>query len=156
MIKEMRDPAAAHVVAAPIDAAQTCDPRSSCSEISFDIDVYMEGNTQGRTDPEPGQLESSSASIDQLESPSAGTGFETPGQQCLPNWEMGRTTVDGCLVIGVSSNLGGNNVSLEELGIRVQTDSQTPTTFASSKIVYKKMSRKPKDKESAKKENKQF
>ena len=36
-------------------------------------------------DPEPGELEQSSAGTDQLESPSAGTGFETPVQQCLPN-----------------------------------------------------------------------
>ena len=68
-------------------------------------------------DPERGQLESRSA----------GTGFETPGQQCLPNWEMGQTTVDGCLLAGVSSNLGGNVFPLEELGIEMQTDSQTPT-----------------------------
>ena len=39
--------------------------------------------------------------------------------------------------------------SLEELGIGMQTDSQTPTCFASSKIVCKKMSRKPKDNEPA-------
>ena len=62
---------------------------------------------------------------EQLESPSAGAGFESPGQQCLPNWEMGRTTVDGCLLAGVSSNLRGNVLPLEELGIGMQTDSQT-------------------------------
>ena len=56
----------------------------------------------------------------QLESPSAGAGFETPGQQCLPNWEMGRTTVDGCLLAGVSSNLGRNIFPREELGIKLQ------------------------------------
>ena len=77
MIRERRGRAAAHVVVAPIDTAQPCNPRSS-SEISFDVRVHMEGNNEGRMDPERGQLES----------PSAGTGFETPGQQCLPNWEM--------------------------------------------------------------------
>ena len=56
----------------------------------------------GRMDPERGQLES----------PSDDTGFETPGQQCPPNWEMGRTTSDGSLLAGVSSNLGGNTFSL--------------------------------------------
>ena len=42
------------------------------------VRVYMKGSNEGRMDPDRGQLES----------PSAGTGFETPGQQCLPNWEM--------------------------------------------------------------------
>ena len=42
---------------------------------------------------------------------SAGTGLETPGQQCPPNegiWETGRTTADGILTVGVGSNQGGN------------------------------------------------
>ena len=80
-----------------------------------------------------GQLKSSSTGTDRLESPSVGTSFETPGQQCLPNWEMGRTTVDGCLLAGVSSKLGRNLFPLEEL----VTDL-------------------PKNKESANEENKQF
>ena len=41
--------------------------------------VCMEENTEGKTEPELGELESSSA----------GTGFEAPGQQCLSNWEFG-------------------------------------------------------------------
>ena len=98
--------------------------------------VCMEGHNKGRMDPEPGQLEASSAGTGQLEPPSAGTCFETPRQQCLPNWEMGRTTVDCCLLVGVSSNLGGNSFFLEEL-------------------ICKKKSRKPKDNESAN-EEKQF
>ena len=47
----------------------------------------------------------------ELKSPSAGTGLETPGQQCPPNegtWETGRTTADGFLTAGVGSNQGGN------------------------------------------------
>ena len=90
MVMEGRGRAAAHVVVVQIDTAQLCNPRSNCSEISFDVHVYMKGNTQGRIDPEPGQLESSSAGTGQLESPSAGADFETPGQQCLPKWEMGK------------------------------------------------------------------
>ena len=80
--------------------------------------------------PERGQLESSSAVTD----------LETPGQQCLPNWEMGQITVDVYLLAGVSSNLGRNVFPLEELGIGMQTDSQTPTYFASSKTVFLHMS----------------
>ena len=80
MIRKRRGLAAAHVIVAPIGTAQPCNPRSS-PEISFDVRVYMEENNEGSMDPERGQLES----------PYAGTSFETPGQQCLPNWEMGRT-----------------------------------------------------------------
>ena len=80
---------ATHVSFAPVDTAQTCSPRSRSSEISFDVCVCMERNDEGRMDPELGELEQSSAGTDQLEPPSAGTGFETPGQQCLPNWETG-------------------------------------------------------------------
>ena len=115
IIIERRSRAAAHVVVAPIDTAQPCNPRSSCSKILFSAHVYMMGNTQGRMEPERGQHESSLAGTGQLESTSAGTCFETPGQQYLPNWEMRRTTVDVCFLVGVSSNSRGNVFSLEEL-----------------------------------------
>ena len=91
----------------------------------------------------------------QLEPPSAGTGFETPGQQCLPNWEIGRTTVDSCLLAGVSSNLGGNIFSLAEIVIGMQTDSQTLPS-ASSNTVFLQMSRKPGDSKPASEENQQL
>ena len=45
---------------------------------------------------------------DQFESPSAGTGFETPGQQCHPNRETGQIIAEGYLLVGVGSNLGVN------------------------------------------------
>ena len=82
-IMEKRGRAAAYVAVGPIDTAQPCNSRSSCSEISFDVHVYMEGNTQGWVEPEPGQLKPSSAGTGQLESPSTRTGFEKPGQQCI-------------------------------------------------------------------------
>ena len=49
--------------------------------------------------------------LKELESPSPGTGRETPGQQCPPNegiWETGQTTAGGFLTAGVGSNQGGN------------------------------------------------
>ena len=92
----------------------------------------------------------------QLESPSAGTYFETPGQQCLPNWEMRQATVDDCLLVGVTSNLGGNTYSLTGLVIGTRTDSQTSTPSALPKTVFQQMSRKPGDSEPASEENKQF
>ena len=75
VIRERRGRAAAHVVVAPIDTAQPCNPRSRSSKIWFDVRVCIEENNEGRMNPERGQLES----------PSTGTGSETPGQQCLPN-----------------------------------------------------------------------
>ena len=60
------------------------------------------------------ELENSEAKVgperDKLESPSAGTGFETPGQQCPPNegiWEQGRTIANGFLTADVDSSQGG-------------------------------------------------
>ena len=78
IIMERRDRAAAHAVVAPIGKAQPSNPRSRCSEISFDKHVCMKRNTEGRMDSKPEELKPSSA----------GTGFEAPGQQCLSNWAI--------------------------------------------------------------------
>ena len=53
---------------APVDTAQYCILRLPSPEISFGARVYIEKNEEGRTYPER----------DQLESPSASMGFETP------------------------------------------------------------------------------
>ena len=96
IIIERRGRAAADAIVAPIDTAQPPNPRLPCSKISCDVHVYVEENTVlGKMEPELGQPESSSA----------GTGFETPVQQCLSSWEMERTTVDGCLLVHGTSNL---------------------------------------------------
>ena len=118
MVEERRGRDAAHVSSAPVDTAQPCSLRPRSSKISFDARVNMEKNDEGRMDPERGQLKQSSAGTDQLESPSAGTGFETPGQQCLPNWETGRTSADGYLFVTVDSNFGGGNFPLAEITVR--------------------------------------
>ena len=104
---ERRSRAAAHVTVAPIDTAQYCSPRSLITEISSDVRVCMEKNEEGRMGKES----------DQLEPPSAITGFETPGQQCFPSWETGRTTAAGCLPVSVSSSFGGNSFSLAESAV---------------------------------------
>ena len=54
-----------------------------------------------------------SLELKELELPSAGTVFETPGQQCPPNegtWDQGRTTADGFLTAGVGSNQEGKHL----------------------------------------------
>ena len=68
---------------------------------------------------------------DEHESPSAGTGFETPGQQCSPIWETGRTTADGFLTAGVISNQGGDISSPTE---RVDTRAGTNIMITSADI----------------------
>ena len=97
---EKRDRGAAQVTVTPVDTVQHCSPYPLDFEPSPNVCVNLEIN-EGEMDPERGELESSSA----------GTGFETPGQQCPPNegiWETGRTTADGILTAGVGSNQGGN------------------------------------------------
>ena len=138
---ERRGRDAAHVTVAPVDTAQYCSPRSPSSETSFDARVCIERNEESRMDPEQ----------DQLESPSASTGLETPGQQCHPNWETGRTAAAGCLPAGVGSNLEGNSSPTErDIGTRAGSVATTPVD--SSKTASLQTSRKPK----ANEENKQF
>ena len=60
------------------------------------------------------------------------------------------------LLVDRSSDLGETTFSLEELVIGTQTDSQTSTSFASSKTVFLQMSCKPGDNELVNKGNKQF
>ena len=103
---ERRGRATAPAIVAPIGTAlaQLSNPLSRCLAISFDVCAYMEESTEGKIDPELGELELSS---------SAGMGLEAPGQQCLSNWEMERTTGNDCLLVDGSSDLGETTFSLE-------------------------------------------
>ena len=96
---EKRGREAAQVTVTLVDTVQHCNPCPLDPEPPPDVCVKLESN-EGRMDPERGELKSSSA----------GTGLETPGQQCPPNegkWETGRTTADGILTACVDSNQGG-------------------------------------------------
>ena len=104
----------------PVSTVQHCIPRSPDPEMPPDVCVSLESN-EGKVDPEQ----------DELESPSAGTGFETPGQQCHTIWETGRTTADGFLTAGVGSNQGGYISSPTE---RVDTQASTKITTTSADI----------------------
>ena len=97
--------AAAPAIAALIDTAlaQPSNPRPRCSQISFDVRSCMEESTEGKMNPERRELESSSA----------GTGLEAPGQQYLSSWEIQRTTVDDCSLVDGSLDLGETTFSLE-------------------------------------------
>ena len=97
---ERRCHEAAQLTVTPVSTVQHCIPRSRPPEIPSDacncVDM-KEKDEEGRMNPEPTELEL----------PSAGTGLETPGQQCPPNEETGRTTADGCLLVDVGSNSEG-------------------------------------------------
>ena len=84
----------------PMDTVQHCSPCPLDPEPSSSVYVKLDNN-EGKMDPERGELKRSSA----------GTGLETPGQQCPPNegtWDQRRTTASGFLTTGVDSNQGGN------------------------------------------------
>ena len=103
---EKRDREAIQVTVKPVRTVQHCIPRSLTPEISIGTRICME-SSEGKMDPESTELES----------PSAGTGLETPGQQCPPNeetCETRRTIADGCFLVSMGSNQGGDTSSLTE------------------------------------------
>ena len=144
---EKRDLGAAHATVVPVGTAPYRSPRSLTPEIPSDVCVHIEKKKAGMMDPEQ----------DQLELLSAGTGFQTPGRQCPPNgetWETGRTIADGYLLVGMGSNQGEDTSPPTE---RVGTRAGTATTSTnSSNNIFRKASRKPKDKDKGSRENKQF
>ena len=65
----------------PVNTVQYCSPSPQTPEPSSDVCFKLE-NHEGKMDPE----------LKGLESPSGGTGLETPGQQCPRiegTWETG-------------------------------------------------------------------
>ena len=96
---EKRDREAVQVTVTQVNTVQHSSPCPLDPEPSPDVCVNLE-NHEGSMDP----------GLEELESPPAGTGLETPGQQCPPNegtWGQGRTTANGFLTAGVDSSQGG-------------------------------------------------
>ena len=119
---EKRDREAAQVTAVTRD-----DTVQDCSSISQTPEppslVYFNWENEERTE------------LDELKSSSAGTGLETPGQQCPPYegiWEHRRTTANGVLTAAVDSNQGGRIPSPTE-SVDTRADKSTrisaDTTF---------------------------
>ena len=114
---------AAQVTVTPVDTVQYCSLSPQTPEPSSSVCVQLENN-EGKIDPERGELES----------PSAGTGLETPGQQCPPNegtWDQGRTTADGflaraCVQIRGEAFLHPRNAWTRELVLNVRQRLRTP------------------------------
>ena len=111
---ERRSREAAQVVAvARDDTVQHCSPISQTPVPPSGVYFNLENN-EDEMGPE----------LEKLESSSAGTGLETPGQQCPPNegvWETGRITANGFLTAGVDSRKKGNISSSTERATRTVT-----------------------------------
>ena len=119
--KRSREAAQAQVTVTPVDTVQHCSPCPLNPEMPAEVFMRLESN-EGKMGPE----------LKELEPPSAGTGLETPGQQCPPNkgtWDQGRTTADGFVTAGVGSNQGGNIYSptTESVDTRAGTKSTRTT-----------------------------
>ena len=72
--KRSREATQAQVTVTPDDTVQHCSPCSPNPDMPSDVCFRLE-NSEGKMGPE----------LKKLESPSAGTDLETPGQQCPPN-----------------------------------------------------------------------
>ena len=119
------------------DTVQHCSPCSPNPDRPSGVCINLEN--EGRMDLE----------LEKLESPSAHTGLETPGQP--PNegtWEQRRTTANGFLTAGVDPSQAGRISSPKRAGTAM-----TPAN--SSNTIFRKASRKPGDK-TPNEENKQF
>ena len=140
--KRSREAPQAQVTVTPVDTVQYCSPSPQTPEPSPDVCVKLENNER-RMDSERGELEP----------PSAGTDFETPGQQCPPNegtWEKRRTIADSYLFVGMGPNQRGDISSpttkpVDTRAVRTKTN-----------ITFLQQGHKPKDKDEGSEENKQF
>ena len=111
--KRSREAAQAQVTVTPVDTVQHCSPCPPNPDMPSDICIKFK-TIEGKMDPEQGELESSSA----------GTGLETPGQQRPQNegtGKTGQTNADGFLTAGVGSNQGGSISSPTERAKNAKT-----------------------------------
>ena len=119
---EKRDREAVQVTVTQVNTVQHSSRCPLDPKPSPDVCVNLE-SSEGTIDPE----------LKELESPSAGTGLKTPGQQCPPNegaWEQGRTTANGFLTAGVGSSQGGRNPSPPERSTSTRTFADIFSTAA--------------------------
>ena len=94
--KRSREAAKVHVTVKPDSTVQHCSPCSPNSDRPSGVYFNLENN-EDEMGPE----------LEKLKSSSAGTGLNTPGQQCPPNEgirETGRTTASGTSTAGASSS----------------------------------------------------
>ena len=135
--KRSREMAQAQVTVTPVDTVQHCSPCPLNPEMPPNVCMRLESN-EGKMDPE----------LKELESPSAGTGLETPGQQCPPNertWKKGRTIADGYSLVDMGSNQGGDISS----PTTERVDTRAVRTTAD--ITFLQQGHKPRDEEKGEK-----
>ena len=95
------------------DTVQHCSPVSQTPEPPSSAYVELENN-EGKMGQE----------LEELKSSSAGTGLETPEQQCPPTegiWETGKSTTSGILTAGAGPSRGENISSPAERATRTVT-----------------------------------
>ena len=98
---EKRSGEAGQVTVTQVNTVQHSSPYPLNPEPSPSVYAKLENTEAGKMGPE----------LDELKSPSAGTGLKTPGHQCPPNegiWETGRTTASGILTAGAGPSQGEN------------------------------------------------
>ena len=104
---ETRDRVAAQVTVTQVSTVQHCSPIPQTPEPPSDVCFNLKSN---ESEMDPGLMEEPKSS-------SAGTGLETPGQQCPPNeevWEQRRITATGFVTASVGSSQGGRTPSPPE------------------------------------------
>ena len=119
---ENRDREAVQVTVTQVNTVQHSSPYPLDPEPSPSVYVELE-NAEGKMVLE----------LEELESPSARTGLETPGQQCPPKegtWETGRTTAAGFLTAAVDSNPGGNFFSTMTESVDTRTSEKSKRVTA--------------------------
>ena len=126
--KRSRDEATqVQVTVTQVNTVQHASPYPLDLERSPDVCVKLENTEAGKMGPE----------LEELESPSAGTILETPGQQCPPNegiWEQGRTTAFGILTAGVDSSQKENISSPTTESVDKRVKDTTTIADISSKV----------------------
>ena len=143
--KRSREAAQAQVTVTPDDTVQHCSPDSPNPDMPSDVCFRLESSEVKM-----------GLELKELESPSAGTGLETRGQQCPPNegtWDQGRTTTSGILTAGVGSYQGGNISSPTEC---VDTRASTKSTATLADISSTAATPPKRRHEISSEENKQF
>ena len=129
--KRSREEAQAQMTAKPVGTVQHCSPCSPNPHRPSGVYFILENN-EGNMGQE----------LEKLESSSADTGLETPGQQGSPNegtWEQRRTTANAFLTAGVDSSTKGN-IATSTVTVAASLRMLRPHQNADTRLLAKKTS----------------
>ena len=116
--KRSRKEAQAQMTVKPVGTVQHCSPCTPNPDMPSGVYFRLE-NSEDEMGPE----------LEKLKSSSAGTGLDTPGQQCPPNEgirETGRTTASGTLTAGASSSKKRNILTSTGTVAGISSTAATP------------------------------